>query len=411
MKVKRKHIFLVLVTSLFCVISIAFTTSVKETKRISATLLTDQRVFEAGNSIVLNFKFNKPVRASLFAHSSFGSTIIEPDKIGGSQFTIPEFIANKKGVLSYKLVYQSDILFQGKIHIRSNAATKVNLETYIGPPSILAGGWDYTMQVVIPTDSYDNTLPDSTDVLIKHQFLDIEKERVLHSKDMIGWARIFSYTESGRMALSSKVKETVSKETSIEVFPWLPEDFTINSHRKHEYADGNQVTEFTTSVLKDKYDNVVSNGTLVEFVIKDTKGVLLHTQGSTINGQAIAKILHPDHKETWQISAYVHGMAESNTITLDYTPVINDFEVVFNQDNRKIKIGPLISFMGQLIPDGAIVKMDIFKGNKKIDTKVKTSSEGIVRFILQEGFYVSGDYNIHINALGVHKEYKNITLK
>jgi hypothetical protein len=411
MKLRKKHIILLLLGSLICVISIAFTTVLQKTDEVSVVLLTKEKVFEAENPIVLDFKLNISAKTQLFVHSSFGSNVIGSDVGNTAHFIIPEFIANKKGVLSYILFGESVSLYEGKIHIIPNTKTKVCIETYIGPPSIIAGGWDYTMQVVIPTDAYDNPLPDSTDILIKHQFLDIEKERILKSKDMMGWANIFSYAQSGRMALFSKVEKTVSKETSIEVFPWLPKDFKISSNRKHSYADGNQVTEFITSVLKDEYGNVVSDGSLVEFIIKDTKGVLLHTQGSTINGRAIAKILHPDHKETWQVSAYVQGMAASDTITLDYTPVIDDFEVEFNQSNRKIKVGPLVSFMGQLIPDGAIVKIDIFKGNKKIDTKVTTSSEGIVRFLLPEGFYVSGNYDIQIKALGIQKEFKNIILK
>ncbi|PKV53033.1 hypothetical protein ATE84_5166 [Aquimarina sp. MAR_2010_214] len=411
MKLGKKHIILLLLGSLICTISIAFTTVLKKPKEVSAVLLTKERVFEAGNAIVLDFKLNTPIKTQLFIHSSFGSNVIDSDKDDTARFIIPEFMANKKGMVSYVLLGESENLYEGEIRIIPNAKTKVYLESYIGPPSIIAGGEDYTMQIIVPTDSYDNPLPDSTAVLIRHQFLDIEKESILQSKDMIGWANIFSYDQSGRILLFSKVGETVSKEFSVEVFPSLPENFEIDSNRKHAYADGNQITEFITSVVKDEYGNIVSDGTLVEFVIKDAKGSLLHTQGSTVNGQAVGKILHPDHKDTWQIKAYVPGMAESNTLTLGYTQVLNDFEVKFGNDNREITIGPLISFMEQLIPDGTIVKIDIFKDNQKVDTKVKTSSQGLVRFLLQEGFYDSGSYDIQIKALGVQKEFKNITLK
>ena len=197
----------------------------------------------------------------------------------------------------------------------------------------------------------------------------------------------------------------------MEIFPSLPENFEIKSSRKHAYADGNQITEFITSILKDEHGNIVSDGTLVEFVIKNANGFMLQTQGSTINGQAIGKILHPNHKDTWQIKAYVMGMAESNVLTIDYIQVLDDFDVKFENNNREITIGPLVSFMEQLIPDGALVKLDIFKDAKKIDTKIETSSDGMVKFWLEEGFYVSGDYDIQIKALGIQKEYKNITLK
>lgn len=411
MKLKRKHIVLLLLGLLICTISIGFTTVLKKPDEVSAVLLTKERVFEAGNIIILDFKLNTPVRTQLFIHSSFGSNVIDSDKHKTAHFILPEFMAKKKGVVSYTLLCESGDLYEGEIRIISNTKTKVHLESYIGPPSIIAGGEDYTMQIIIPTDSYDNPLPDSTAVLIRHQFLNIEKESILQSKNMMGWANIFSYDQSGRILLFSKVGETVSKEFSVDVFPSLPENFEISSNRKHAYADGNQITEFITSILKDEYGNIISDGSLVKFVIKDVKGLMLHTQGSTVNGQAVGKILHPDHKDTWQIKAYVLGMAESNTLTIAYTQVLDDFKVKFGNDNREITIGPLISFMEQLTPDGTIVKIDIFKDNQKIDTKVKTSSQGFVRFLLQDGFYASGNYDIKIKALGVQKEYKNITLE
>ncbi|MBG6130195.1 hypothetical protein IWQ47_001722 [Aquimarina sp. EL_43] len=411
MKLKKKHIILLFLGALICAISIAFTTVLKTQDEISAVLVTKERVFEAGNPIVLDFKLNTSVRTQLFIHSSFGSNVIDPDTHDTARFTVPEFMAKKKGLVSYTLLGESGSLYEGEIRIISNTKTKVHLESYIGPPSIIAGGEDYTMQIIVSTDSFDNPLPDSTAVLIRHQFLDIEKERILQSKDMIGWANIFSYDQSGRILLFSKVGKTVSKEFSVEVYPSLPQNFEIRSNRKHAYADGNQITELITSIIKDEYGNIVSDGSLVKFVIKDEKGQLLHTQGSTVNGQAVGKILHPDHKDTWQIKAYVPGMAESNILTIAYTQVLDDFEVKFDNDNREITIGPLISFMEQLIPDGTIVKMDIFKDNQKIDTKVKTSSHGLVRFLLQDGFYASGNYDMQIKALGIQKEFKNITLK
>lgn len=411
MRIKRKHIIIVLSVILICVVSIAFKRVLKKQQEISVTI-THKKIVEAGNPIVLDFKVNtEEIAAELFLHTSYGSTTIPPDMVGGTRFTIPGFIANKKGTVSYTLFYEKGNLYQGELQIESNSNTKVCLESYIGPPSIIAGGIDYAMQVVVPTDSYDNPLPDSTNVVIGHQFLNIEKKKELYSKDMIAWQNIFSYNPSGRILVFSKVNQTISKEFSIDVFPSLPENFQIQSKRKHSYADGNQITQFITSIIKDKHGNIISDGSLVKFVIKNTKGMLLHTQASTVNGQATAKMLHPDHEDIWQVKAYIHGMAESNSITVEYTKVLEDFDTQFKKGNRHITVGPLVSFMGQLIPDGAIVILEIFKENKKIDTKVETSSNGIARFFLQEGFYVSGKYEVAIKALGVEKQYKDIELQ
>ncbi len=405
MSLERKHIIFWLPLFLLC--CIGFTTVLNTPQQVLAVLETKQKVFEAGDTIALNFKLNTPAKTQLFLHASFGSTILESDT---ANYMLPDFLSNKKGIIYYTLLHNSKAILKGTIEVKANTTNPVQLESYVGPPSIIAGGTDYTMQVVVPTDIYDNPLPDSTAMRLKHQFLDTEKEEDLYSKDMIGWSTIYSYNQSGRMLLSSKVRETASKEFSIEVFPSLPEDFQINSQRKHSYADGNQITEFITSVLKDEYGNIVSDGTLVEFKIQDKKGVVLQTQGGTVNGQAIGKILHPDHQDVWEVIAFIPGIAKSNVLQLEYASVLNEFDVQFSKNNREIIVGPLLSFMDQLIPDGAIVILKIEK-DKSIETKIKTSSDGIARFILKKDFYPSGKYTIKIEALGVQKKFSQIPLK
>jgi len=375
---------------------------------LKASYRSEHDIFEARNQITLDFELSKPVSTTLFLESSYGNTVLESDN---GSFALPVFISRKRGKLKYTLLHNKKVLLTGDIEIIPNRKTPVVLESYIGPPSILAGGHDYTMQSVIPTDSYDNPLPDSTAIQVQHQFLDLERYKTIYTKDLLGWIRIFSYPKSGRILLSSKVEETTSKEFSVEVYPWLPVDFEITSSRKHNYADGNQITHFTTSILRDQYGNIVSDGTLVDAYIYPKNGTVLRTQGKTVNGQALLKMLHPDHAETWRIKAFVEGIAESNTLTLDYVSVIDDFDVSFHQKKRRIRVGPLFSFMGQLIPDGAVVTLKIFRQGQKIETKVKTSFEGKVEFWLDKDFYPNGKYTVVVNAMGIQKEFKDMQLQ
>ncbi len=390
------------------IFSVGFCALISRPKEISATLLTTQKTFLAGNEIALDFKLNMPAQTQLFLHTSLGATSITSEN---GRFIVPEFISRKKGHVDFQLYHNSERIFQGKINIKARNKGIKEIETYIGPTSIIAGGKDFTMHIVIPTDAYDNPLPDSTTVQLKHQFLENEKEKTLYSKDMIGWSAVYSYAKSGRMLLSSKVDQTTSKEHSIDIFPSLPEKFEITSQREHPYADGNQITTFTTSILKDEYGNSISDGTLVTFLIKDEKGLILRANGSTIHGIATGKILHPDHQSTWEIQAFVPGVAESNTIRLAYTSVLNNFKVAFTNNYRKITVGPILSFMEQLIPNGAIVKLKIFQNHAVHETKVKTSLDGMVIFELEEGFYASGTYDFEIETMGVEKTYTNIKLQ
>lgn len=369
-------------------------------------LLTTKTEFEAGNTIVLKFSSSEIVKPLLYCSNSYGSTLVSPyNESEVLEYKIPINFSNKTGTVYWKVLHDNASL-NGHFNISSKQEV-ATMETYIGPPSIEAGGTDYTMLVVIPTDSLDNPLADNTSVTAKHQFLATEKSEDIFTKNLISYKNIYSKKESGRMLVSSESLNTNSKEFSITVFPAIPINFTISANRPHDYGDGNQITTFTTSIIKDKQGNIVSDGTYVSFFITNENGNILKTSGSTINGMATSKIIHPDYDAQWRIKAYVDGMAESNTITLAYNQVVQNFNVVFTKNNRGITVGPIQSFMQQMIPDGLKVKLLVYKSNSLIGTDTKTSYEGLVHFNLKPDIFINGDYTIVIKTAGLEQIFNS----
>lgn len=372
-------------------------------------LLNQQTEYTAGNHIELQFSTIGIEKPDMYCSSSYGSTFITPF-IENSvlHYIIPKEMSLKRGIINWKLVgISSDI--SGKFHILSTNQIK-KLETYIGPPSIEAGGTDYTTAVVIPTDALDNPLEDSTRVQMKYQFLDSEMAQEVFSKNLIAYRDIYAPIKSGRMLLSSQGMGTNSKEFTVIITPAIATNFTITAERTHAYADGNQVTTFTTSVIKDKQNNVVSDGTFVNFVIKTDEGTLIKTSGMTISGVAIAKMIHPDHEENYTVKAYVVGMAESNTISLNYIQTIKEFKVKFSTNNRVITVGPFQSFMDQMIPDGLQVRLTVSKNNVELETYLKTTFNGFVQFKLKEDIFMNDNYDLRIDAAKLTESFKDVQL-
>ncbi|WBX75102.1 hypothetical protein PG911_10575 [Tenacibaculum ovolyticum] len=212
------------------------------------------------------------------------------------------------------------------------------------------------------------------------------------------------------MLISSECLDENSKEYTVIVYPANPTNFKISAKRHHSYADGNQITNFSTSAVKDEYSNIVSDGTFVNFFIRNKKGNILKTSGTTIKGIATAKMIHPDYETTWKVKAYVEGMAESNTISVNYKQVIEDFKVDFSNDNRLITVGPLQSFMQQMVPDGLVVSLFVYKNDVLINSEIKTSYNGFVNFNLNTAAYKKDTYTLKIVSAGLKKEFKKITL-
>ncbi|MBW2962830.1 hypothetical protein [Mesonia aestuariivivens] len=369
-----------------------------------AKLLEKKTEYEAG-SIVLKFKASALENPQLFLHYSYGSTLIKAERLNNNdiKFTIPENISTKTGQVDWKLITTKKTILKGTFKITPKNTAYPYLESYFGPTSIQAGDRDYSMLVVVPTDHYDNPLPDNTPIHIKKQFLQSISEREVFTENLMGWKNIYTEKKAGLMAVMSTCFKSSSKELVSQIFPSTATDFTINFNRNHAYADGNQLTEFVTSEIKDEFDNTIADGTTVEFVIKDQNNYYLKTAAATINGVAKAKMLHPDHPETWKVKAYIIGMAESDVITVNYQSILADFELKFIENKEILKVGLLKSYMGQVIPDGARVNLSIYHEGNYIESKKSTSNHGEVIFNLPSNFYPEKEYLLEVSTLGLTK--------
>jgi hypothetical protein len=403
---KLKHGFFLLFFQLITVSFLAQETTIKQS---SISLLSTKTAFIAGNEVALEFKVKKDTIYQLYCSNSYGSSFVESKASNNKiTFKIPDFLSKKRGLLSWKLIL-FDKTISGNISILSQQQP-TSIETYLGPPSIDAGELDYTMLVVIPTDSLDNPIRDNSKVAVKHQFLKSEKLENIKTDKLIGYKNIYSPKKSGRMIISSESFGLNSKEFDVNIMPAIATDFEIFMHRNHEYADGNQITTFFTSTIKDRNNNIISDGSYIEFYITNKDGGILKTSGTTLNGVAHSKIVHPDFEEIWNVKAYFIGIAESNTITIKYKKVIEDYDVSFKQHNRNIKVGPLKSFMGQIIPDGLSVTLTIYKNDIPINELFKESNNGFASFNLDANIFENGLYRIEIESAGIKKEFKSFKL-
>ena len=393
--------FFIVITLLISAFSVKTESSTTELFKLE----TIERTFIAGTEVALTFSSENDKSPLLFINNSYGSTIISPKKIDTNLvFKLPAVFSKKAGILNWSLIYEGKTQLKNSIEILPNIATKTLIESYLGPRSIQAGNKDYSMLVIIPTDIYDNPLPENSSVKINEQFLDNITSTEEKTKNLIAWNTIMAKDKAGSILVSSSCNSTNSNELTTIIYPSNPTNFIISFNRNHDFADGNQITELTTSKIVDEFGNTISDGTIVEFNIVNTENTILKTRATTINGFAKAKILHPDSKDIWNVKGFVNGLAESNTITINYEPITTNFNVHFSENNRKITVGPIESFMNQLIPDGALVKLKIFNNNNLVETKTGTSYKGFVTFEIAAEFYRENSYSFIVEVLGNSKE-------
>ncbi|MGB5371457.1 MAG: hypothetical protein WBN18_13595, partial [Flavobacteriaceae bacterium] len=203
---------------------------------------------------------------------------------------------------------------------------------------------------------------------------------------------------------STSTAWATSQEFTTMVYPSKATDFSISFTRNHPFADGNQTITFKTAVLKDLYGNILSDGTLVTFKITDAEGMLLQTTGTSLNGIAEAKLLHPTHQDNWRVMAFIAGAAKSNDLAIDFDQAVTDFEIKLAQHGRFLSVGPIKSFMDQMIPDGLPIQMEVSNAARRsLETIWTTSNRGMGSFTLPSAFFEAGTYRVTIGAAGITK--------
>lgn len=380
-------------------------------RALSISSLNAPNSYDAGDDIVLRFETTGSVIPDLVVKNAFGISVVKGKKENNKlHYLLPKRFSEKAGSCNWKLVHTKVIYSEGTLNIKPKLNSTNHLETYLGPRNINAVDSDFSMLVVVPTDIYDNPLPIGISIDLKHQFENSISYDSVETQNLIAWKKIYATNKSGKILTSTSYKTTYAPEMTTIIYPGSAVDFEIGYERNHKYADGNQIINFETSIIKDQFNNVVSDGTMVTFLIEDANGKLLKTMGNTIMGVANAKMLHPQEENQWSVKAYITGAASSNVLMINFEAAVKDYDVQFSKDYRTVTIGPIIGFLDQWIPDGINIKLYIQGINNSTQETFKTTSRnGKCKFRFDSEFFDNGSYTIEIKAAGIIKK-QTITL-
>lgn len=340
-------------------------------------------------------------------NNSYGSIFLSP-KISDSklEFPLPDPITQVAGLCSWKLIHEDQVVLNGDLSILPHTGSGIRMEAYLGPKDIIAGDSGKAMVVSIPTDPFDNPLPDGTPVRIEERFKGATASIIDSLDNLISWRLIAPETRSGRIFVKSMTGSSPSVEMYTDVSTGAGTDFEISYERNHDYADGNQVIRIKTSEIKDQFENTVADGTLVTFHIKSSDGVSLFTNATTVNGIAVAKIVHPEVARLWKLTAIIAGVANSNTLELNFKSAIEEFEAAFSAENQILSIGPVSGFMGQLVPDFTPAVITVSYGDGRNERMTVYTRDGYAKLDVTSLLSASPPTQFEIRILGQTKTIK-----
>lgn len=322
----------------------------------------------AGEDIVLEAKLAGET-PWLQISNVIGSTLIEgTQKDQHYEFLIPDLYTQISGELKWRLKDE-----HGTINILAHKEI-ASIESYIGPTTVRTEAEQAYMSVALIKDKFGNASADGLPVMLKTQYKgQIETEK-LQVSDGIVYKMGSERNQVGKITLSFQSAAARTKEYQVDVGPGNANDFVLRADREHNKADGNSLVRLSTNVIKDRYNNIVANGTIVQFTIqgKEKKSTV---NAFTIEGVARTEVTHPSSSDNWMVSAQIAHLAESNSFNLKFEPALTKMSVDIDEDKR-LRIGPLTSYLDQYIPDGFPVKFRITQSNKIIQDWIHLESGG-----------------------------------
>ena len=276
---------------------------------------------------------------------------------GDFELEIPGEHNQLAGEVMVELTYRGKEIDRKKYFIQPQGAID-KMQNFNGPKDLFADDNDASMNVSIPHDKYDNPLLPPSTVNYQASFEgQIQNAVERPVENLIAYQITPSKIKKGKYLIGSSSSDGFSQEQELIIGAAMPDKFTIELLSFHPFADSRQFIHLKTSVLQDKAQNIVADGTLINFNIKENESLVGSYQAFTIGGIANVYIENPSNAISWSIQASLHDGILSNIIPLSFSKNVNDFEASYNRNNSSIEIGPVVGILGQYAPDGTEVKV------------------------------------------------------
>jgi hypothetical protein len=269
----------------------------------------------------------------------------------------------------------------------------------VGPRSIAADGRDRSMVTVLPLDQFGNPAATGTDVQVRARHPDGSlHEQTVQVAHLLAWARIRSSTRAGRTTIVATSEGASGPEAALDEVAGVPQPFVLAAEPPELPADGRQLLRLRTTTLRDRFDNVLPDGTLVTFVVTAPDGTQRSIPAVTIDGSAEAPLQAPTTPGRATVQAVAAGV-ESAPLQVEFTsgPAVGRIDLAAQVDEPagalRLTAGPLTGALGQHIPDGTLVQFRLRGAGEALDVSAP-AEEGYARVQVRLAELAAGSYTI-----------------
>lgn len=321
---------------------------------------------------------------------------------GGARFALDPAQARKSGLVTL-VATAGAARGEARLTILPGPAAEP-VVPLIGPRSIVADGREWTMIAIVPQDAFGNPLAEGTAVRLNARHPEgADEQRDLAIRHLLTWARVESRTRAGHGTIAATIGDIPGPEATYQEVPGWPVALDLRADPPTLPADGRQFVTLRTGILRDRFDNVVADGTLVTFIVASPEGEHRTIAANTIGGVAEAQLRAPTVAITLAIRATVPGL-ESAPLALAFTagPAAGEIAVTARSDRARgvlaIEAGPLRTAFGGYAPEGTAVTVRLIDGRGQVTTLDTTAQGGRATLEVRLASLAPGTYRIEISA-------------
>jgi hypothetical protein len=270
------------------------------------------------------------------------------------------------------------------------------LTPLVGPRGVIADEADWSLVTLIPQDALGNLAADGTPIRVRARNpAGILAEQQITSRYGIAWLKIVGGNTAGRIIITAESGDAHGPEAALDAVAGAPISATIQAEPATLPADGRQNLTLRTSVLQDRFGNMVPDGTLVTFLVIAPDGSERRIPATTIGGVAVAPLQAPAEPGATIVIATI-GLARSEPLGIIFGdgPAVGRIELQTSIDVEQglviVTIGPLLGDLGQLVPDGTPVQLSLIDAGQGTHRITVRTDYGYARAQLRLADFAAG---------------------
>ncbi len=271
------------------------------------------------------------------------------------EFDLSGDLFKTAGLHEFSLRLGTEIIARAVLLVK--ASTIVDpIEVFSGPSTVWLDNRQEVMVVGIARDSFGNLARENDSVFFKSKY---PSNQTIQSVEYIEDRMVFKVLDSGHQKGPIKtglgVSGVGSKEQLSDAVALWPSQLEISISEVVPFADGRSFFKVQTQKILDVKGRQVADGTFVEFVL-DFANATTKYQSYTIDGLATCFIRNPSVPGKGLIYATSVGNQSLSKAVLFES---NVKEVNYKIADNHIEIGPVSSYIGQYLPDGTKVILEL----------------------------------------------------